>query len=232
MPGKPLGIDPNTVNRMSIEGKSRGEIAEHFGVAITQLTAWCLLPRMEPRRSVAGTAGPPTNAADIADRAAELRDRLDPRERVEQGPPTRVTSLRTDRANVAGGRTRDLPRDETAASFYRPDPRDQAPAPAPARRLVAVPDPVPAAAPVSADLPAPSDHVPALAPTLSPAPAPTPAQDLDSRPVAGRSVVVYVRTRAGSVEPVDLLCPQAADVDVAMTFAWAFGFEAKLAARR
>ena len=66
------------MRRLTLSGRRRSEVAEHFGVPVRQLERWCWnhrvpLPLRDPRPS----GGAPTNPADIADRARELRRALD-----------------------------------------------------------------------------------------------------------------------------------------------------------
>lgn len=73
-----LPIDGDSVRRLTLAGRSRAQIAEKFGVTELQLVRWCQnhsvpTPSREPGRN----GGAPTNAADIADRARELRRALD-----------------------------------------------------------------------------------------------------------------------------------------------------------
>lgn len=74
----PLPVDREAIVRMTLDGRGRAAIAEHFGVTVAQLETWCrnhMVP--VPPRDPSPRGRAPTNPEDIADRARDLRRALD-----------------------------------------------------------------------------------------------------------------------------------------------------------
>lgn len=193
----PLGIDGDVVRRLTVQGKHRDYIAAHFGVTVDQLLAWCTNHGV-PRPPRAGAQPPDQDHQRAQERAQDMHRAL---AGGDDDPGPRVVV----RGPAQAPREGVMP----SAGATR-TPRPSAAAPMSPRETGGGAAPVP--------LPG---HDERAAEDLRQA-----VRDGTARVVVPpRRITVWVRNREGLKVPVDLECPQVADIDVAVTFAWAFGFE-------